>query len=88
MIHKELLDILVCPERRTPLTVADDELVAALNRAVDQRRLKNQAGEPVEKRLDGGLVRDDRTVLYPVIDGIPIMLVDEAIPLAQLEATR
>ena len=88
MIGKELLDILVCPERRTPLTLADQQLVAALNQAVAQRRLKNRAGEPVEKMLDGGLVRDDRAVVYPVIDGIPIMLVDEAIPLDQVEAAR
>ncbi|HEX7447662.1 MAG TPA: hypothetical protein VF306_08960 [Pirellulales bacterium] len=87
MISKELLDILVCPERRTPLTLADGELVAALNRAVAQRRLKNQAGEMVEKMLDAGLLRDDRAVVYPVIDGIPIMLIDEAIPLEQVEST-
>ena len=87
MIGKERLDILVCPERRTPLTLADEKLVAALNRAVAQRRLKNQAGEPVEKMLDGGLVRDDHAVLYPVIDGIPIMLIDEAIPLDQVQAS-
>lgn len=87
MISKELLDILVCPEHRTPLTLADGELVAALNRAVAQRRLKNQAGEPVEKMLDAALLRDDRAVIYPVIDGIPIMLIDEAIPLEQVEST-
>lgn len=88
MIHQQLLDILVCPERRTPLTLAGDDLLAALNQAVAQRRLKNRAGEPVEKMLDAGLLRDDRTVVYPVIDGIPIMLVDEAIPLDQVEITR
>lgn len=86
MISKELLDILVCPERRTALDVADDELLSALNRAVHEGRLRNRAGERVEKRLDGGLVRDDRAVVYPIIDGIPIMLVDEAIPLDQLGA--
>lgn len=88
MIHQQLLDILVCPERRTPLTLAGDDLLAALNQAVAQRRLKNRAGEPVEKMLDAGLLRDDRIVVYPVIDGIPIMLVDEAIPLDQVEITR
>lgn len=86
MISKELLDILVCPEHRTPLSMADDRLLAALNRAVDERRLKNRAGERVDKPLDGGLVRDDRAVVYPIIDGIPIMLIDEAIPLDQLQA--
>lgn len=84
MISKELLDILVCPERRTALEVADQDMVAALNRAVSDGRLKNRAGDRVEKPLDGGLVRDDRAVVYPIIDGIPIMLIDEAIPLEQL----
>lgn len=85
MISKELLDILVCPERRTPLSVADETLLLAVNRAVAERRLKNRAGDRVEEPLDGGLVSDDRAVLYPIIDDIPIMLVDEAIPLYQLE---
>lgn len=85
VINKGLLDILVCPETRTPFFVADDELLAALNRGVADGKLKNKAGEPVEKPLDGGLVREDRQVVYPIFDGIPIMLVDEAIPLAQLE---
>ena len=87
MISKELLDILVCPERRTSLEVADQDLVSALNRAVNEGRLRNRAGERVEKRLDGGLVRDDGAVIYPIIDGIPIMLIDEAIPLDQLGET-
>ena len=85
MISKELLDILVCPERRTPLSLADDGLLDTLNRAVAEKRLKNRGGELVDKPLDGGLLRDDRAVVYPVLDGIPIMLVDEAIPLDQLE---
>jgi uncharacterized protein YbaR (Trm112 family) len=85
MISKDLLEILVCPEHRTPLSIADDDLLAALNRAIAQGRLKNRAGERVEKRLDGGLVRDDREVVYPIIDGIPIMLIDEAIALEQFE---
>ena len=85
MVSDELLDILICPERRTRLSLADERLLTAVNRAVAQKRLKNRAGERVEKPLDGGLVRDDRAVLYPVIDDIPIMLVDEAIPLDQLE---
>lgn len=86
MISKELLDILVCPERRTPLSLADDRLLAALNRAVAEGLLKNRAGDRVDKPLEGGLVSDDRAVVYPILDAIPIMLIDEAIPLDQLES--
>jgi uncharacterized protein YbaR (Trm112 family) len=84
VISKELLEILRCPEDRSPLTMADAALVEHCNQAIAQRRLKNKAGLPVERTLDGGLLRADGAVLYPIVDEIPVLLVDEAIPLAQL----
>lgn len=81
MIDKDLLDILVCPDNKTPLKLADDELVGKLNQAIAAGELKNRGGEPVKEPMDGGLVREDGTLLYPIVDGIPVLLVDEAIPL-------
>jgi len=84
MISPELLELLVCPETRQPLAVADASLLARLNAAIDGRQLKNKVGQTVEKRLDGALVREDGRVAYPVQDGIPVMLVDDGILLDQL----
>jgi uncharacterized protein YbaR (Trm112 family) len=81
MIDKDLLAILVCPENQTPLVAASEPLVAKLNRAVAAGRLKNRAGRVVEKPLQAGLIREDGALLYPIIDGIPVLLVEEAIPL-------
>jgi uncharacterized protein YbaR (Trm112 family) len=81
MIDKELLDILVCPENRTRLELADAKLVEKLNQAIAAGELNNRAGEPVTEPIDGGLVREDGTLLYPIRDDIPVMLTDEAIPL-------
>ena len=84
MIRNELLEILVCPENHTRLARADGELIRRVNEAVAGGRLRTRSGARVEERLDEGLVREDGAVLYAVRDGIPVMLVDEAIPLDQL----
>lgn len=84
MIDQELLDILVCPEDKTPVKPAGDEVIAKANAAIEAGTLKNRAGETVEDKIDGGLVREDGRYLYPVRDDIPIMLIDEAVPLDQL----
>jgi uncharacterized protein YbaR (Trm112 family) len=81
VISKELLDILVCPENHTRLELAADELVAKLNQAIAAGQVKNRGGEAVTEPVDAGLIREDGTLLYAIRDGIPAMLIDEAIPL-------
>lgn len=85
MIDKELLEILVCPTDHTPLSLADAALVARVNQAIAAGRVENQGGRRVEQPIAGGLVRRDGTLLYPIVDAIPVLLVDEAIPLGQLQ---
>ena len=81
MIAQELLDLLVCPENKMPVAVADDALVAKINAAIKSSKVTNRGGEKVDDKIDGGLVREDKAYLYPVRDDIPIMLIDEAIPM-------
>ena len=88
MIDKELLEILVCPQSHMPLRLADAPLMARLNRAIAAGRICNEAGRPVEDSLQGGLVRQDRALLYPIMDDIPVLLVEEAIRLDQLDEVQ
>ena len=81
MIDKELLEILACPETKEPVHLADADTLAALNERIERGEIKNRAGKTIEVKIDGGLVRDDGAYLYPIEDEIPIMLIDEAIPL-------
>ena len=83
-LSPDLLEILRCPENRTALSVADADLVAKLNAAIAAKSLKNKGGEPVGEPVDGALVREDRQVAYAVREDIPVMLVEEGIPLDQL----
>ena len=81
MIDKELLEILACPETKEPVQLAEEELITELNSRIERGELKNRAGKTIENAIDGGLVREDGAYLYPIEDEIPIMLIDEAIPL-------
>lgn len=81
MIDAELLSILCCPETHQGLGLAEPVLIEKLNSRIDAGQLKNRAGQAVNEKIDGGLVRDDRKFLYPIRGNIPILLIDEAIPL-------
>jgi uncharacterized protein YbaR (Trm112 family) len=82
MISSSLLNILCCPETHQPLRMAEAEVVAKLNQQIGNGTVKNRAGKPVTVSLDSGLIREDAKFLYPVRNGIPVMLVGEAIPLS------
>ena len=84
MVDPELLQILVCPESKQALKEADADLVQRLNVAAAAGSVRNRAGEVARQPMDGGLVREDGEFLYPVREGIPIMLIDEAIPLGDV----
>ena len=80
-VDQQLLDILACPETKEPVLLADEALIAKINAAIEAGTLQNRAGEAIKEKIDGGLVREDKKYLYPIRDDIPIMLIDEGIPL-------
>ena len=87
MIDQELLKLLACPQDRSPLAVADQSLIEKLNQVIADGDIAvvNIGGRRLEEPLAGGLVRQDKTLLYPVDDDIPVLLADEAIPLEQID---
>ena len=80
-IDKDLLAILCCPDTKQDVSLADGSLIAKLNEAVSLGQLKNKANKPITEPLDGGLIRSDRKILYPIREDIPVMLIEEGIPL-------
>ena len=85
MLDAQLLDILVCPETKQSLVQADAETLDRVNAAISKGSLRSRDGSAVSGTLTEALVREDRSLLYPVRDDIPIMLVDESIELGQLD---
>jgi len=81
MIDKELLAILCCPETKQNVALAGDDIVQKINDAVRDGTAVSRHGAKVVDAIDGGLVREDGKFLYPIRENIPIMLIDQAIPL-------
>lgn len=81
MIQKELLEILCCPETKQDVSAAAASLIEKLNQKIDQKKLRNRKGSVIAQKIEEGLIRADKQFLYPVRNDIPIMLIDEAIPL-------
>ncbi len=80
-VSPELLEILVCPETKQPVGLAGPDVLSRVNAEIDAGRLRNRGGETVKNRIGEGLIRQDGRILYPVDDGIPVMLIDESIEL-------
>jgi uncharacterized protein len=84
MVRQELLDLLVCPEDKSDVKLLDEATLARVNAAIAAGSVKNRSGEAVADSIDGGLLRADGQFLYPIRDDIPIMLIDESIPMEQI----
>ena len=78
---QELLNIICCPETHQRFQMADANLIADLNAKIKTGQLKSRAGKPVSDSIDAGFIREDRKYLYPVRNNIPVLLIDESIPL-------
>ncbi|HLV33328.1 MAG TPA: Trm112 family protein [Chitinispirillaceae bacterium] len=87
MLNNELLDILCCPETKQDLKLIDEQTKQKINDKIKSGELKNRGGETIKETIDTGLLREDHKYLYPVREDIPIMLIDEAIPFEQFDAS-
>lgn len=82
MFDQALLDVLCCPETRGKLKMADESLLSMLNGSISAGSVKNVGGETVAEPLTEALVTADGKRVYPVREGIPVLLADEAILLS------
>lgn len=84
MLDPEFVQLARCLHTRSPLRLVEPEVLERLNRAIAAGSLKNGLGEPLTRPLDAALINEAEEFTYPVIDGIPILLIDEAIDMRQL----
>lgn len=84
-MDRKLLDILVCPATRQPLSVLDRPGLEAINAAISAGAVVRADDTPESEPLREALVTRDRKLVYRIDDGIPVLLADEAIPTAAVD---
>ena len=84
-VSADLLKILRCPETGKRLRLADAELISRINRAIATQSLSNVAGSVLKVEVTGALIREDEQIAYPIVEGIPRLLIDEGISLTAIK---
>mgnify|MGYP001813204084 CR=1 FL=1 len=83
-MDKRLLAILRCPVTHKELSLAKSAKLREVNQAIDAGELSNRDGRVLETHLAEALITDDGKVLYPIANGIPILLEGESVNMEQL----
>lgn len=83
-MDRKLLDILACPATRQPLALLEARGMDALNQAIAAGGIHRVDDTPQTQPLREALVTRDRKLVYRIDDGIPVLLVEEAIGTGQV----
>ncbi len=83
-MDKRLLTILRCPVTHKGLSVLKKDKLEKVNAAIEAGTLETQDGVKLAEPLTEALVTDDGKRVYPVDDGIPVLLEGESIAMEQL----
>lgn len=78
-MNKKLLSILCCPITHRQLLLAKSAVVKQLNAAISEGGVSNRDGIVLADGLKEALITDDGKLLYPIEDGIPVLLEGESI---------
>ncbi len=83
-MDKHLLTILRCPVTHKGLSLLKKDKLEKINAAIVADEVSTHDGVRLTEPLSEALVTDDGKRIYPVDDGIPVLLESESIHMEQL----
>ena len=84
-MDRKLLDLIVCPATRLPLSLLEPAGLQALNAAISAGGVTRGDGSAQTETVREALVTRDRKLVYRIDDGIPVLLAEESIATTQLD---
>jgi uncharacterized protein YbaR (Trm112 family) len=79
---QRLLDIVCCPATHLPLKLMPESTLARLNSRIGAGTVRYRDDSPVTEPLAQALMTSDERLAYAIRDDIPLLLEEQAIPLA------
>ena len=86
-MDSKLLNILCCPITHKSLSVVSADQLAGLNEGIARGELFTRGGDCADQPMHEALLTEDGRLVYPVVDGVPVLLEDSCIDLASHSAS-
>ena len=83
-MKKKLLEILCCPLTNAELSKVSGTKLAIVNKAIKDKSIVSRDNSIISNPLKEALITKDGKYLYPIENGIPVLLEDRSILLSQL----
>ncbi|MGI9311389.1 MAG: Trm112 family protein [bacterium] len=83
-MDRKLLEILVCPITKQPVSLLDPARLGRVNALIAQGALQTLDGAKIEHPLQAALITRNGATLYRIDDDIPVMLEEQSIPCEQI----
>ncbi len=81
-LYEHAQGILRCPITKQGLHLLDPQEVTLLNSRIAKGELVHSDGTPVKTSIDGGFISQDGRFVYPILEGIILLMENFAIPIA------
>ena len=78
-IDGRLLEILCCPITHRPVKLLGEDILQRVNTAIAAGKVRNHGGVDLDAALVGALVTTEGDLIYPLRNGVPILLEEECI---------
>jgi ubiquinone/menaquinone biosynthesis C-methylase UbiE/uncharacterized protein YbaR (Trm112 family) len=83
LINEQVVAILRCPVSKKGLERLDQQAINSINDRIAKGLLLHRDGTPIKVPLESGLISSDGRFVYPIMEGIILLLENLAIPVSR-----